>query len=247
MLRLPYRGNDEKLRKKYSKKYGSKKPTAMIKKYVNTAINKHQELKQYVNSGDVTVLTPFTPNSWFGLNDIVYVEQGVDSSDRVGDKIRLTSIRVGMTIIQEFSNVVFAGYTGVASYVRFLLVQLKRGFTISQVIATLNTASPNSPVTNFDITRRCYILADKLVTLTNPNFVATTTNFATQAICKSVRIKAKPKIEICTWDQNTTTGSSPDIQGAISLLMCYFPVAGGTVPVPSHQANLDSRITFRDA
>lgn len=225
------------------------KVTKNVKKYVKKAIDKKQEVKQYIDAGDISSLTSLVINTWSSVS-CLSLANGAGDDERIGDKVRLSSIYIGTTI--QFPQETFASLTVnqlCGRQCRVIVVQLKRGYSITELIAQLPTDTVTAPLSTDDITRRCYILADRKYDESADKVIQSTTNQSSTNENKHLYFNLKPKITQALWDSTTSGLSQPDIQGAIYLLYLFTniftPVAGNNSVLV--QDSPDVRINYRDA
>lgn len=232
-----------------------KKPAKTVKKYVKRTIDRNKELKEFEVSGTLATSGVLTQGTWIA-DPFTSVPQGTTASTdavRIGDKIELASAYVATNVV--FDNVNDVDIADINAHpsmtCRILVIQLKRGFTSADVLAELPTGSPVSSVNTFEISRRCHILKDKLVTSSPDRYMicgqGTTATSVILATAQSVPVRffIKPKIKNLIWDPDTATGP-PDIVGGMFICYTYFAEAA-VANVCSIQDTADSRITFRDA
>lgn len=225
------------------------KVTKNVKKYVKKAINKNQELKEYKQQGVSTTGTGLTINTWSSV-ELLELANGAQEGQRIGDKIRISPFYCATTI--TFDDETFASLTNAGAtcnrQCRVIVVQLKRGFTIADVIAELPTDTVTAPLSVEDITRRCYILADRKYDESPNKLIMSTTNIMSPPENKHITFNLKPKITNLVWD-SASGNVAPDIQGALYMLYLFTstvtPIAGNNVVTV--QNTPDVRVPYRDA
>lgn len=230
------------------KKPQKTKVTTNIKKYVRKAIDKKQELKQFLQAGNDGSTSALTVNVW-ATDSCFTLPNGAGDDERIGDKVRISSIYVGTSFYFYYSSAIpLADVRDVGqTQARIIVVQLKRGYTITEVITTLPTDSVTAPLSADDITRRCYILADrKYSELGNKSAFLSGTNATLPSERHHVTFNLKPKITNAEWDSTTSGNASPDIQGGIYMLYLFTGQVGGYGNVYVND-DPDARINYRDA
>lgn len=230
------------------KKPQKTKVTTNIKKYVKKAIDKKQEVKQFLQAGNDTSASTLTVNVW-SQDSCFSLPNGAGDDERIGDKVRISSIYVGTSFFFQYPDTLPIPDVNIVGLlnVRIIVVQLKRGYTITELITQLPTDSVTAPLSGDDITRRCYILADrKYSELGNKSAFLNGTDATVPAERRNVTFNLKPKITNAEWDSTTSGNASPDIQGGIYILYLLTSQVGGLADVYVND-DPDVRINYRDA
>lgn len=158
---MPFRRKYTYRRKRYNRKY--KRKSIATKKYVRSYINKQSE-KKYFDISRSTDTIDYSGR----LDRLTGISQGTTDLTRVGDKIRLTSMRVSYS----------AELADTTNYIRFIIFQW---YPTSNLLApTVNyilslpgsILSPQSPFVH-DYKNQYTILYDKTHVLTQdyPNII----------------------------------------------------------------------------
>lgn len=223
-----------------------------VKNYVNKTIDRKKELKEYIESGESQQSSGLLLSAWVA-DSCLDMTQGVSDGNRIADKIEVSNIYIGTSILWISSNQVIGTIQLSDPTVRVVVVQLKRGYTITELVAELPLDSPTAPLTKFDIQRRCHVLKDVVIkynTTLNVYPLATlpTSSYILSSKTVPLRFNIRPKIRNITWDSDTVTAVPADIMGAVYILYLYNLAGASTAAnVPQAQDQPDVRITYRDA
>lgn len=204
-----------------------------VKKAIKYMINKNRELNYIRNLGSATTYqNPNAINTWEGFgNDptasMVAIAQGDTVIARDGDKVKCEYIRgtVNLCLPEEDKALADVGSLANNYIARHMILQCKRGFTSTQVIAVFN----NLPITtdtpirgNVDVEQVCYVLHDKTsVFKPDAETFADATRVYRRAMTLMYHFSIKPKVEILEWKPATTTGVAPDVRGNIFSIWYY--------------------------
>lgn len=223
----------------------AKKPRVnkSVKTYVKKTIDKNKETNHKINVGSKITYLQFPAfGTWYNYNNdntdsLTNISRANGSDNRIGDDIKLKSVDLTL-------NFCFPPQSGTASTsalvdvfttqtIRCCVVQMKRGFTVTELLTFMNTNNLNTDTilrNDPDVSEYCHVLKDFVFTSSPDRTIsvyalaaAGTTDVddvvrTRQGQTKIFRMKIKPRITLPKWATASSTAVAPDIVGAIHTI-----------------------------
>lgn len=238
-----------------TKRKSESRPSKPLKKAIKRIIDKSKELKFYRFGSSETVYNAFNAtNVWEnyanGAGSLTNIAQGDTQSARDGDIVNLKYINCKLNVCVPASSSTLANAADQTNNyaVRFLLVQAKRGYSSTAILAILNTTLTAGVDTilkqDHDLNQACYILKDKTIVF-RPDAATLSdgTNVIKRAQSMMVNMSSKPQADTIEWSSDQVTATPPNIRGGVFLLGYYTetdPNASVTiVGPPQYKASWD--------